>query len=88
LLGVTLGKVFVECFLDFAECFRHSAKKLISVVKVDRGAVRFKLKSTVKTDAAVIYRNKNTVKNSRSRYRFKPSQHIVLLPTDCIALLG
>jgi hypothetical protein len=27
LLSVTLGKTFAECFLGFAECFRHSAKK-------------------------------------------------------------
>ena len=62
MLSVTLGKAFVECFPGFAECFRHSVKKLIPVVKVDRGVVRFKLKSAVKTAAAVIYRNKNTVK--------------------------
>jgi hypothetical protein len=31
--SVTLGKAFAECFLGFAECFRHSTKKLISVVK-------------------------------------------------------
>jgi hypothetical protein len=31
-LSVTLGEAFAECFLGFAECFKHSAKKLISVV--------------------------------------------------------
>jgi hypothetical protein len=30
--SVTLGKAFTECFLGFAECFRHSTKKLFSVV--------------------------------------------------------
>jgi hypothetical protein len=30
--SVTLGKVFAECFLGFAECLRHSAKKLCPVV--------------------------------------------------------
>jgi hypothetical protein len=29
LSSVTLGKAFAECFLGFAECFRHSAKRLI-----------------------------------------------------------
>jgi hypothetical protein len=24
--SVTLGKAFAECFSDFVECFRHSAK--------------------------------------------------------------
>jgi hypothetical protein len=33
--SVTLGKAFTECFLGFAECFRHSAKRLFLVV-VDR----------------------------------------------------
>jgi hypothetical protein len=28
----TLGKAFAECFLGFAECFKHSTKKLISIV--------------------------------------------------------
>jgi hypothetical protein len=32
LLSVTLGKAFAECFQGFAECFRHSAKRLIPVV--------------------------------------------------------
>jgi hypothetical protein len=32
LMSVTLGKDFVECFPEFAECFRHSAKQLCSVV--------------------------------------------------------
>jgi hypothetical protein len=31
--SVTLGKHFAECFLGFAECFRHSAKRPISVVE-------------------------------------------------------
>jgi hypothetical protein len=31
LSSVTLGKYFTECFLGFAECFRHSAKQLLSV---------------------------------------------------------
>jgi hypothetical protein len=30
--SVTLGKVFAECFLGFAECLRHSAKELCPVV--------------------------------------------------------
>jgi hypothetical protein len=30
--SATLGKVFAECFSDFAECFRHSAKQPIPVV--------------------------------------------------------
>jgi hypothetical protein len=30
--SVTLGKAFAECFEGFAECFRHSAKRLIPVV--------------------------------------------------------
>jgi hypothetical protein len=30
--SVTLGKAFAECFYVFAECFRHSAKRLIPVV--------------------------------------------------------
>jgi hypothetical protein len=30
--SVTLGKAFAECFERFAECFRHSAKRLIPVV--------------------------------------------------------
>jgi hypothetical protein len=30
--SVTLGKAFAECFQGFAECFRHSAKRLIPVV--------------------------------------------------------
>jgi hypothetical protein len=29
----SVGKAFAECFLGFAECFRHSAKKLFPVVK-------------------------------------------------------
>jgi hypothetical protein len=32
--SVTLGKVFAECFLSFAECLRHSAKELCPVVHV------------------------------------------------------
>jgi hypothetical protein len=32
LSSATLGKDFVECFLGFAECFRHSAKHPIPVV--------------------------------------------------------
>jgi hypothetical protein len=32
--SVTLGKVFVEFFLGFVECFRHSPKKLFPVVHV------------------------------------------------------
>jgi hypothetical protein len=31
--SVTLGKTFTECFTGFAECFRHSAKKLIPVAE-------------------------------------------------------
>jgi hypothetical protein len=30
--SVTLGKDFAECFLGFAECFRHLAKQLCPVV--------------------------------------------------------
>jgi hypothetical protein len=30
--SVTLGKVFTECFLGFAECLRHSAKEPCPVV--------------------------------------------------------
>jgi hypothetical protein len=30
--SITLGKVFAECFLGFAECLRHSAKELCPVV--------------------------------------------------------
>jgi hypothetical protein len=30
--SVTLGKVFAECFICFAECLRHSAKELCPVV--------------------------------------------------------
>jgi hypothetical protein len=30
--SVTLGKVFAECFLGFAECLRHSAKEQCPVV--------------------------------------------------------
>jgi hypothetical protein len=30
--SVTLGKVFAECFLGFAECLRHSAKERCPVV--------------------------------------------------------
>jgi hypothetical protein len=30
--SVTLGKAFAECFQGFAECFRHSTKRLIPVV--------------------------------------------------------
>jgi hypothetical protein len=30
--NVTLGKAFTECFKGFVECFRHSTKRLISVV--------------------------------------------------------
>jgi hypothetical protein len=30
--SVTLGKVFAECFLGFAECLRHSTKELCPVV--------------------------------------------------------
>jgi hypothetical protein len=30
--SVTLGKAFAECKIVFAECLRHSAKKLCSVV--------------------------------------------------------
>jgi hypothetical protein len=30
--SVTLGKDFAECFLNFAECFSHSAKQPIPVV--------------------------------------------------------
>jgi hypothetical protein len=29
---VTLGKEFVECFLGFAECLKHSVKQLCLVV--------------------------------------------------------
>jgi hypothetical protein len=32
LSSVTLSKAFDECFSGFAECFRHSAKRLIPVV--------------------------------------------------------
>jgi hypothetical protein len=32
LSSVTLGKAFAECFLGFAECFRHSAKPANPVV--------------------------------------------------------
>jgi len=32
LLSVTLGKGFAECISAFAECLRHSAKKLNPVV--------------------------------------------------------
>jgi hypothetical protein len=32
--SVTLGKVFAECFLGFAECLRHSAKELCPVVYI------------------------------------------------------
>jgi hypothetical protein len=32
--SVTLGKAFAECKIVFAECLRHSAKKLSSVVAV------------------------------------------------------
>jgi hypothetical protein len=32
--SVTLGKVFAECFICFAECLRHSAKELCPVVVV------------------------------------------------------
>jgi hypothetical protein len=31
--SVILGKAFAECFQGFAECFRHSAKRLIPVVR-------------------------------------------------------
>jgi hypothetical protein len=34
--SVTLGKAFAECFYGFAECFRHSAKRLIPVVSVSK----------------------------------------------------
>jgi hypothetical protein len=30
--SVTLGKVFAECFICFAECLRHSTKELCPVV--------------------------------------------------------
>jgi hypothetical protein len=30
--SVTLGKVFAECKIAFAECLRHSAKELCPVV--------------------------------------------------------
>jgi hypothetical protein len=30
--SVTLGKAFADFFYGFAECFRHSAKRLIPVV--------------------------------------------------------
>jgi hypothetical protein len=30
--SVTLGEASAEYFSDFAECFRHSAKKLIPIV--------------------------------------------------------
>jgi hypothetical protein len=30
--SVTLGKVFAECKIAFAECLRHSAKNAIPVV--------------------------------------------------------
>jgi hypothetical protein len=30
--SVTLGKVFAECFICFAECLRHSAKELCPIV--------------------------------------------------------
>ena len=33
---VTLGKEFAECFLGFAECLKHSTKKLCSVVPARR----------------------------------------------------
>jgi hypothetical protein len=32
--SVTLGKAFAECKITFAECLRHSAKKLCPVVHV------------------------------------------------------
>jgi hypothetical protein len=32
LTSATLGKTFVECFLGFAECFRHSAMHPVPVV--------------------------------------------------------
>jgi hypothetical protein len=38
--SVTLGKAFAECFQGFAECFRHSAKRLIPVV-VDQEREKF-----------------------------------------------
>jgi hypothetical protein len=31
--SVTLGKAFAECKMAFAECFRHSAKNAIPVVR-------------------------------------------------------
>jgi hypothetical protein len=31
-MASTLSKAFAEYFTGFAECFRHSAKQLISVV--------------------------------------------------------
>jgi hypothetical protein len=31
---VTLGKDFAECFLGFAECFKHSAKRSTPVVPI------------------------------------------------------
>jgi hypothetical protein len=36
--SVTLGKVFAECFLGFAECLRHSAKELCPVVAAREAA--------------------------------------------------
>ena len=38
--SVTLGKRFAECILAFAECLRHSAKKLNPVVINEFGIVR------------------------------------------------
>jgi hypothetical protein len=35
LLSVTLGKDFAECISGFAECFSHSAKRLILIVAVE-----------------------------------------------------
>ena len=36
---VTLGKVFAECKIAFAECLRHSAKNAIPVVSAYRKAI-------------------------------------------------
>jgi hypothetical protein len=43
--SVTLDKTFAKCFPGFAECFRHSVKRLFPVVK--RGGLDASLRPTL-----------------------------------------